>query len=136
MVASSTVPVTDAELQTWRLEDWAKGNQGRKRTVLPHGAEKADYFTVAMRLTTERARKIALRYYVKRFPTLNTFQGVRNTETGRMTSKWVRTVLSLNKEAVECLKLMDKSAFLRSDVATVMKALETLSKFAYQGMVK
>jgi hypothetical protein len=31
---------------------------------------------------------------------------------------------------------MDKSTFLRSDVAPVMKALETLSKFADKGTVK
>jgi hypothetical protein len=31
---------------------------------------------------------------------------------------------------------MDKSTLLKSDVATVMKALEALSKFADKGMVK
>jgi hypothetical protein len=90
-----------------------------------------------MTLPTARAKQLALRYYVKRFPTLNIFQAVRNTETARTTSKWVRAALSANgEEAVHDLKLMDKSTFSKSDVETVMKALETLSKFADKGMVK
>jgi DNA invertase Pin-like site-specific DNA recombinase len=112
MVASFTDPVTDADLQTWRLEVRAKANQGRKGTVPPPGAEKEDYFPPAIRLPTARAIQRALRYYVNRFPTLNTFQAVINTETGRTTGTWVRTALSGNEEeAFQDLKLMDKSTF-------------------------
>jgi hypothetical protein len=100
MVASFTEPMTDAELQPWRLEDRAKTNQGRNRTVPPPGAEKADSFPPAMRLPTARAPQLALRYVENRLATLNTLQGVRSTETGRKTSKRVRTVLRLNEEVV------------------------------------
>jgi hypothetical protein len=56
---------------------------------------------------------------------------------GRTTTKWVRTALNENEEkAVQDLKLRDKSTFLKSDMATVMNALETLSKFADKGMAK
>jgi hypothetical protein len=92
--------------------------------VPPLGVEE-DCFPSAMRLPTARARQLALRYYVNRFPTLKTFQAVRNTATGRGTSKWMRAVLISNEEAVQDLKLMDKSMFMKSDVETVMKALET-----------
>jgi hypothetical protein len=37
----------------------------------------------------------------------------------------MRAVLISNEEAVQDLKLMDKSMFMKSDVETVMKALET-----------
>jgi hypothetical protein len=78
--------------------------------VPPPGVEKEDYFLPAMRLPTARARQLALRYYVTRFPTLNAFHVVTNMETRRTTSKWVRTVLSSNEEeAVQDLMLMDKS---------------------------
>jgi hypothetical protein len=45
-------------------------------------------------------------------------------------------LISNEEEAVPDQKLMDKSTFTRGDVSTVMKALETLSKFAHKGMVK
>jgi hypothetical protein len=104
--------------------------------VPPPGAEE-DYFPPAMRLPTARARQLALRYYVNRFPTLNTFQAERKTATGRTTSKSMRTALSANEEeAVQDLKPMDNSTCLKRELATVMTALETLSKFADKGMVK
>jgi hypothetical protein len=57
-------------------------------------------------------------------------------ETGRATSKRVRTVLSSNEEAVRESKVKDTLTFLRSEVSTVTKALETLSRFADKGIVK
>jgi hypothetical protein len=45
------------------------------------------------------------------------FQAERKTETGRTTSKWLRTALTANEEeALQDLKLMDKSTFSKSDV--------------------
>jgi hypothetical protein len=55
--------------------------QVRRRTAPPPGVEKEVYFPPAMRPPIG-ARRLALRYYVNRFPTLNTLQAMKNTETG------------------------------------------------------
>jgi hypothetical protein len=89
------------------------------------GAGKEDFSPPAMKLPAARARQMVLSY-VSRFLTLNTIQAVRNPATGRTTSKWVRAVLSSNEEAVQDVKLMNKSTFTKSDVSTATKALETL----------
>jgi hypothetical protein len=48
----------------------------------------------------------------------------------------VRGVLTSNEEeAAQDLKVMDKSTFMKSDVATVMKVLATLCRFADKGTV-
>jgi hypothetical protein len=62
---------------------------------------------------------------------------VRNTETGWTTSKGVWTALSAKEEGVVLdLKLMEKLTVWKTNMATVMKALETLSKFEDKGMVR
>jgi hypothetical protein len=82
--------------------------------VPPPGVEKADFFPLAKRLPTTRARQPALRYYVNRFPTFYHFQAVRNAAAGRTTSKRVRTVLSsIEEKAIQDLKVMDKLTFKR-----------------------
>jgi hypothetical protein len=79
---------------------------------------------------------VGIRYDVNQYPKLNVFQAVRNTETARTTSTWVRTVLISNEEeAVQDQKPIDKSKFTRGDVSTVMKALVALSNFVHKGMV-
>jgi glutamyl/glutaminyl-tRNA synthetase len=103
----------------------------------PPGVEKADFFPLAKRLPTTRARQPALRYYVNRFPTFYHFQAVRNAAAGRTTSKRVRTVLSsIEEEAVQDLKVMDKLTLKKREVAPVVKALETPSTFVHKGMLK
>jgi hypothetical protein len=49
----------------------------------------------------------------------------------------VRIVLSSNEEdEIQDPKLMNNSTFMKSEVVQAMKALETLSRFAYKGIVK
>jgi hypothetical protein len=52
-------------------------NKPGQNTAPPSGAEEEDYFPLAMRLPTARARQLELRHYVNRFRALNTFQAVR-----------------------------------------------------------
>jgi hypothetical protein len=59
---------------------------------------------------------------------------MRNTETGWMTSKWVRTA-EFKRGGGPRSEVHGQIDVLNSDVATVMKGLETLSKFAEKGMV-
>jgi hypothetical protein len=107
-------PVMDLEDQNSWLQEWVQAYSVRKR-LPPPGVENEDYFMSAMSLPTARARQLALRYYVNRLSTLNTFQAARNTEAARTTSNWVRTVLSSNEEeAVQDLKLMHKSSLCRA----------------------
>jgi hypothetical protein len=64
MVASFTDPVTDAELQTRRLEEREKASHSRKRTVPPPGIEKNNSFPLVMRLRVARANQLAFRYFL------------------------------------------------------------------------
>jgi hypothetical protein len=80
---------------------------------------------VSNETTDSKSKTVSAQILRESIPTLKTFQAVRNAATGRGTSKWMRAVLISNEEAVQDLKLMDNSMFMKSDVETVTKAPET-----------
>jgi hypothetical protein len=121
-------PVTDAEID-FETRRMGKSKSGQKTTCAARS--RGGLFPASDETTDSKSKTTSAQILRESISYVEHFSSGEKDGDGRTTSKSMRTALSANEEeAVQDLKPMDNSTCLKRELATVMKALETLSKFA------